>query len=247
MEFEIIHIETVGSTNTQILNIIEEGKCVEGVVVSADEQIAGRGHAENIWESEKGKNLTFSLALRPVFIEPANQFLITKIISVAIYNLLGLYIKSNVLSIKWPNDIYVDEKKIAGILIQNMIRGNTIDYSVVGIGLNLNQEIFISDTPNAVSMKIISKKTFCLNEILKLLLLEIQHQYVSSVSFSGLEQLDKDYCKNLFRLNEWHEFKENNKQFTGKISGIGEYGRLKIKLVDGTMRQFDFKEVEFLI
>ena len=132
-------------------------------------------------------------------------------------------------------------------MIQNIIKGNTIDYSVVGIGLNVNQPVFISDAPNPVSLVQLTKHTHSLDVLLGRLLQEIRSQYLVSVSAASLEQLDSFYRNNLFRYHEWHGFSESRNYFKGMITGIGEYGRLQIKLADGNMRQFDFKEVEFVL
>jgi len=247
MEFKIVNIEQVDSTNKHILGLVESGECQEGLVVWADEQLAGRGHGDNIWESERGKNLTFSLVLRPVYIKPADQFIITKIISVAILHFLEKNMPSKDISIKWPNDIYIGEKKVGGILIQNSIKGKSIDYSIVGIGLNVNQTVFISDARNPVSIVQVSEKEYDLDKLLSQLLQEIGKQYEASVSSVNVEQLDKSYRDHLFRQQEWHAFSENGKYFRGMITGVGEYGRLQIKMADGNTRQFDFKEVEFVI
>lgn len=246
MKRETVRLASVDSTNDYALKLIEKGACEEGLVVLADEQKAGKGHAENSWESEKGKNLTFSLVLKPFFIEPANQLLITQIVSVAILKFLQRFLPAELVKIKWPNDIYVQDKKIAGILIQNTIRGPKLDYSIVGIGLNVNQKVFFSDAPNPVSVIYYTGFEHDLGEMLDKLLVEITNVYTNSVSGSFVDSLNKFYIKSLYRFNLWSWYKANNSEFEGMITGIGDYGKLKMKLKNGEVVEFDFKEVEFL-
>jgi BirA family biotin operon repressor/biotin-[acetyl-CoA-carboxylase] ligase len=212
----------------------------------AKEQTAGKGHAGNSWESEKGKNLTFSLVLRPVFIEPSNQFLITQLVSVALTNFLKKRMPPEIVKIKWPNDIYIEDKKIAGILIQNTIRGNSLDYSVIGVGLNVNQETFRSDAPNPVSMIYYTGEHHHPEVLLDELYNEIIAVYASTASPQFVNLLQNFYLDNLYRFAELAAYKSGDKEFRGTIVGVGEYGRLQIKDEEGTVAEFNFKEVEFL-
>lgn len=246
MQLKTIHFESIDSTNKYALKLIADGQCEEGLVIIADEQTAGKGHADNFWESEKGKNLTFSLVLKPFFIEPSNQFLLTQIVSVAILNFLKKRIPPEIVKIKWPNDIYVENKKIAGILIQNTIRGNSLDYSIVGVGLNANQEVFVSDVPNPVSMIYYTGEQHNPGKLLGDLFNEISTVYTNSASPHFVDSLNEFYLANLYRFNEISDYKSKGKEFKGKIIGIGEYGKLQIENREGEVIEFDFKEVEFL-
>lgn len=246
MQLKTFHFKSVDSTNKTALKLIGDGPCEEGIVIIADEQTDGKGHADSLWESEKGKNLTFSLILKPSFIEPSEQFLLTQIISVAILNFLKKRIPAEIVKIKWPNDIYVENKKIAGILIQNTIRGNSLDYAVVGIGLNVNQEIFRSDAPNPVSMIYYTGEQNEPGKLLEDLFTEIKTVYSNSVSPQFADSLNEFYLSNLYRFNEISEYKSKGKMFKGKIIGIGDYGKLQIENSKGELIEFDFKEVEFL-
>lgn len=246
MNFSIKHIESSESTNRLAIELINKSDLAEGTVIWADEQTKGRGHANNSWESEKGKNLTFSLVLRPTFVEPAEQFIFTKMISIAIRNVLLKFIPAAAVKIKWPNDIYIIHDKVAGILIQNMLRGNIIDYAVIGVGLNINQEVFYSDAPNPVSLVHYLGTTTSVENLLSKLLIEIGRIYAGISSISFLEKLDKEYQENLYRYKQLCEFREGKNVFKASIEGIGEYGRLKLKREDGKIMQFDFKEVDFI-
>ncbi len=247
MEFEIIHIEQLDSTNDYLQRALGSTSVEEGLVVSADEQLSGRGYGSNHWESERGKNLTFSLLLKPYHIEPANQFVISKLISNALIKALEKHLEAKKLAIKWPNDIYVDHGKIGGILIQNMIKGSRIDFSLVGIGLNINQEVFHPGTPNPISMIQLTRNRTDLSSLLTEILTEINNCYQRSFSPSYLEDMNKLYLKRLFRLDEWTDFKEGESLLRARIKGLGEFGKLKLETEDGTFRYFGFKEVEMII
>lgn len=246
MKKNIVHLSSVDSTNKYALKLIENGRCEEGMVIVAGEQTAGKGHAENYWESEKGKNLTFSLILQPLFIDPAKQFLITQIVSVAILRFLQKMLPTGIVRIKWPNDIYVQDKKIAGILIQNTIRGQNLDYSIIGIGLNVNQEVFQSDAPNPVSLITFTGKQHKLDELLDRLFVEITTLYSNSASADFVESLNNSYLENLYRFNKFSDFMADGKEFKGKIVGIGEYGNLQLEQKNGQVTEYDFKEIKFL-
>ena len=246
MDIRIIHLQKTGSTNDIALRRISEGVAGEGDVFWADEQTRGRGHGKNMWESERGKNLTFSLVLQPRFIEPAQQFMITQAISVALLRFLKKYITHNI-KIKWPNDIYVGKKKIAGILIQNILSGSRFDYSVVGVGLNVNQQHFYSNAPNPVSMIHFTRKALPTEALLNELLTDIGGLYSRLASPLFLKELTGIYTNNLFRLEEWSGFQSGKKPFRAKITGIGPYGRLILQMENGKEKQFGFKEVEFVM
>lgn len=246
MDFSIKHIESVESTNQLANDLINQSGLQEGTVIWADEQIHGKGHAGNSWESEKGKNLTFSLVLKPVFIPPAEQFIITKMISVAIRKVVLKFLPQEAVKIKWPNDIYIIDDKVAGILIQNILKGNEIEYTVIGIGLNINQEKFNSDAPNPVSLIHYSGEVFSVEDILSKMLVEIGAIYDQSASKSYLDDLDEAYLENLYRYKQLSNFRQGKKIFKATLEGIGEYGRLKLKGEDDKISLFEFKEVEFV-
>lgn len=247
MDYRIEHLERVDSTNKHALDLINNLKAEEGLVIWADEQTHGKGHGGNYWESEAGKNLTFSLVLKPETIDPGEQFILTQMVSVAIRNMVARFVADEAVKIKWPNDIYIAHDKVAGILIQNTLSGNKIDFSLVGIGLNVNQEIFSSDAPNPVSLIHYSGITFTVENILSLLLIEINTCYSKLGSRGQIEKLNEDYLKNLYRYRQLGRYHDGKTEFTAWLEGIGEYGRLKLKKEDGKICLFDFKEVEFVI
>ena len=146
------NLKNIDSTSTELRRRMSAEELPHGYCISADFQTAGHGQATNHWESEDGKNLLFSLLLRPSVIPASEQFVITEIVTLAIINALQDYIRQRI-TIKWPNDIYVGDKKLCGILIENALCGPTIDTCIVGIGININQELFTSNAPNPISLK----------------------------------------------------------------------------------------------
>ena len=247
MDYRIEHLEIIDSTNKYALDLINSSKAEEGFVIWADEQTQGKGHGSNIWESEVGKSLTFSLVLKPSAVNPGEQFILTQIISVAIRNLVIKFIPEEAVKIKWPNDIYIAHDKVAGILIQNTLSGNKIENSLVGIGLNINQEVFLSGAPNPVSLIHYSSAPIPVENVLSLLLIEINTCYNNLGSRVQLERLNDNYLKNLYRYKQIGKYREGKKDFTATLEGIDEYGRLKLRMEDGKVCLFGFKEVEFVI
>lgn len=246
IRFSIIHIPVLDSTNNYIQKLDENENLPEGTIITADEQLKGKGHGKNSWESVKGQNLLFSLLLKPQFIDAGQQFLITEIISIALTRFLKTIIIEDKIHIKWPNDIYVDDKKIGGILIQNTIRGSQFDHTIIGIGLNINQKKFSKSIPNPVSLAQITGLNYKIEEILQDLLVHINNLYTQSCSIEYRQELREEYYNNLYRHKEWSTFKDG-KEFRAMITGINDYGQLRLKLESGEIKEYGFKEVEFVI
>ncbi len=241
--FPIYSFDILTSTNDKLNELLKETDLQEFSIVFTPSQTAGRGQAGNMWESEKGKNLTISILLKPIFLEPQNQFYISKIISLAIVDTLKeLNIHS---SIKWPNDIYVGNQKIAGILIENRIMGSSVSDSVAGIGLNVNQSKFLSDAKNPVSVYNILNEKQDIDEMLDSLINNLYKWY--DVLMNGeLKQIDKTYFNQLYRNTGFYKFKDSSGVFSAKISDIESTGILVLRDVDGKKRKYVFKEVEFM-
>jgi BirA family biotin operon repressor/biotin-[acetyl-CoA-carboxylase] ligase len=241
---QIIHIQSTESTNNYANHKMRLESIEDGTVFLAYEQSAGRGQMKNNWESEPGKNLTFSIVLYPEFLEIRRQFLLSKVVSLGIYSVINKYVKE--LRIKWPNDIYAGEMKLAGILIENSIMGGSIKTSVIGIGLNVNQTVFESDAPNPVSMQLLTNEHFDCDQVLKEVLAGIDYYYQLLLR-GETDKIDQEYISVLYRLEENHDFKTEDYVFTGKIKGVNEIGQLIIQNTDGKNQEFHFKEVEFQI
>ncbi len=233
MDFKIIHIEETDSTN-RWLKAHGEGT----MVVVADYQTAGKGCGTNSWESERGKNLTFSMLIHPTDIPASQQFRITEVVSVALCEVLEQYIGD--VSIKWPNDIYMGDKKICGVLIENRLQGNVIVDSIIGIGLNVNQTEFVSDAPNPVSLRQLLGREIDREALL--------HDFLETLeTVSSSETTYSAYRNKLFRMGKQAVFSDETGRFEGTIQDVETDGRLLIKDLAGQERRYAFKEVQFVI
>lgn len=244
--FPVKRLAIIDSTNNYANNQLAEGSVTEGTVFLAEYQTSGKGQQYNSWESEKGKNLTFSLVLLPSFVEIIDQFVISKVVTLGMTDYL-IQCGLDEVSIKWPNDLYVGNRKIAGILIENAIMGAVIASSVIGIGLNVNQEKFLSLAPNPVSMKMLTGKDYDLNEILSGLMEGIENWYaVLCAGKTGI--INAAYEQRMYRRNIWAQYrKENGENFEGKIQGVNEIGQLLIEDRQNHLTAFHFKEVSFVL
>lgn len=239
----IVRLEVTDSTNNYANRRIRENGLSEGTVFLAYEQTAGRGQLKNVWESEPGQNLIFSIVLCPDFLEIRRQFMLSKVVALGIYKALHKYVDS--LKIKWPNDIYAGNAKLGGILIENSIMNGLLKSSVVGIGLNVNQRVFYSDAPNPVSLKMLTNQHYDCEIILSEILSGI-NWYYSLLREGKEEAIDHEFLSVLYRLNEIHYYKTEGEIFEGEIIGVNEIGQLLIRKNNGEVLEFHFKEVEFL-
>ncbi|MCF6333522.1 MAG: biotin--[acetyl-CoA-carboxylase] ligase [Draconibacterium sp.] len=239
----IIVVNEVESTNNYANQLILSN-AVEGTVVLAQYQSKGRGQIGNRWESEAGKNMLASIILYPNTLSAAKQFTIAKFVSLALADFLRNEIDG--ISIKWPNDIYVGNKKIAGILIENSIKGSNLFASVLGIGLNLNQEYFLSDAPNPISLKQITGKNYKIESVASEIR-ELIFYWYKKIETNNFAEIDSAYFSQLFRKREWKMYSKEETLFEAKIIGIGEFGQLQLEKRDGTVEEFMFKELEFVI
>ena len=238
----IIHFDSLDSTNDYAADLIRttSDRVIEGTCIWTTDQKFGKGQEGNRWESETGKNLTFSLILFPEFLMVEEQFLLSKAVALALADFLAALI-SNV-SIKWPNDIYVDERKIAGILFQNSIRNEKLSYAIAGIGLNVNQTLFRSDAPNPVSMKMITGIDYDLAYCMKRLISFLERRYVQ-LQCGNREIIHQNYLNALYGFQEYHVYMHAGKSFSAKIIGITPRGQLKLETSDREIRVFNTKEV----
>jgi len=237
MDFKIVHIAETDSTN-RWLRETEMPEREDNLVVAADYQTAGRGCGKNSWESEQGKNLTFSLMIHPEELPASRQFHITEVVSVALCRTLARYINNKV-EIKWPNDIYVDDHKICGILIENRLQGATIKDCIIGIGLNVNQTAFLSDAPNPISLCQLRGEETSLDELLMAFLDEWNLAYDDP-------QTGEIYRERLYRRGVLSPFRSGEEAFMATIKDVEPGGLLVVEDEAGKERRFAFKEIEFL-
>jgi BirA family biotin operon repressor/biotin-[acetyl-CoA-carboxylase] ligase len=235
VNWEIVHIDETDSTNRWLK---EHGdNYPHPVVVVADYQTAGRGCGTNTWESERGKNLLFSLLIHPENLPANKQFQISMAISLAILDALGQLVGD--LSIKWPNDIYWRNGKLAGILIENRLQGNLIKDCIMGVGLNVNQRAFHSDAPNPVSLWQITGQETDREQLLQ--------EILKSLDVLLATDIKDRYMKMLYRRKGFHPYTDKDGAFMAEIGGVEDDGHLLLNDEDGQQRRYAFKEVQFII
>lgn len=240
---EFIRLKEVDSTNSYMKELLGNmPNKVEGVVIAADNQTLGRGQMGNVWESEIGKNITFSFLLKPK-LKASDQFSLSKVVSLGVVDfLISLGIED--VKIKWPNDIYVDNNKIAGILIENTLKGSEIDNCVVGVGLNVNQISFLKPITNATSLQLLLKEEQNVEELLQRLLFFIEKNYLKLKALK-YQEIDTTYLSNLYRINESHQFSIGGQEVEATIIGIASSGKLQLEMND-LVKEFDLQEVRFV-
>lgn len=242
IKFEIVSIESTASTNAMMHQMYLEGKCFNGLVLKTDYQTHGKGLQSNTWFSRPSTNLLFSIGLETRFIEPSRQFLLTKMISIALLrSLQKLLLLNEGLSIKWPNDLYYKNQKLAGILVNNMIKGNSLDYSIIGVGLNVNETYFPAHLPNPVSMVQIGNQIYERDKVLDVILLQLS-QSIEMLQ-SDATSLDEPYLKHLLYYQQWHEYQFEGNDVTGKIEGVNKYGHLQVLTYGGELLSCDLKDL----
>lgn len=245
MNETFIHLNETHSTNSYLRELImREKEQPEGTVVITDYQTAGRGQKGNSWESERGKNLTFSILLHPNHIPSGKQFILSQLISIAIVGVLKEYDRH--FTIKWPNDIYWKEKKIAGMLIEVDLTGSSLSNAIIGIGININQRHFKSDAPNPVSLTQITGKEHNLSELLEKILDSIVDEY-NKYTPDNEEEIRQKYMALLFRNKGIYPYSYGKEIFNASIEGIEPNGQLILKKENGSIHTFAFKEISFVI
>jgi BirA family biotin operon repressor/biotin-[acetyl-CoA-carboxylase] ligase len=237
----LVYVPHCTSTNILATELGQKPETPEGTLVVTDHQSAGRGQRGNKWESQPGKNLTFSLILKPRFLSPRDQFKLNEAISLAIAEYLSRKTREFV-QIKWPNDIYIEDRKVCGILIENHVAGEEILYSVVGIGLNVNQHFF--PYPRASSLKSFTGIEYELERELSELAGDLESRYLE-LRQGKLGVLEKQYLDRLYQRNKSNQFSAGGKVFEGVITGVNDAGQLTMKVGDEE-RIFGAKEVVFL-
>lgn len=239
--FNIIYIPIIDSTNSYAHKLLREKKVQESTVIRTDFQEKGKGQLNNKWESEEGKNLLISMILYPNLVVD-QQFLISKVVALGVKDYLDS-LSAGEVKIKWPNDILIDKKKVAGILIENSIVGKLINTSILGIGLNVNQEEFKSYQREALSLRRIKKREFNLQNVLKELINKIRLRYLQFQSQPDL--LEKEYLIGLYGYGTPMKFKDSDGEFTGVIQTVLRNGKLQLN-VNGTLKSYELKEIQFI-
>ena len=240
----IIKLDAIDSTNSYLKKIILEKDISDYTIVTANFQTEGKGQLGYMWESEDSKNLLCSIYKKDLGIKVEDQFVLSMLVSLSIIRTLE---KLNLpkLYIKWPNDIMSDNKKICGILVENMVKQNSIKESVIGIGLNVNQDTF-KNLPNATSIKKIKGVAFNIDELLNDLVNNIKKQFID-FNQSKIDLVFRQYEDVLYRINIPSTFKNSEGDvFTGFIKGVNNLGRLKVLLEDNLTKSYTIKDISLL-
>ena len=243
----IYHFDTTASTNDDA----RDEKYREGDVVWADFQTAGRGQRGHEWHSRKGENLTFSVVLEPTFVPIAEQFAVSEVVALSLVDMLAEYgIEAK---IKWTNDIYVGDRKLVGILIEHSLASISLRRTIVGVGINVNQTEFDPSLPNPVSMAQLLGRELNAEEVLQCFLKHLQCNYamlreMQNAKCKMQNLLHNRYNELLYRKNEYHTYAlPNGEKFQAKILGTALSGALRLEEKDGNVKDYLFKEVEFII
>ena len=241
---EPVFLHETNSTNSYLDELCNNSSVEELTSVYTDFQTAGRGQRGNSWESEAGKNLLFSFVVYPEFLEAHRQFYLSQVTALALHDVLSSYTEG--ISIKWPNDIYWKDKKICGTLIENDLTGIHISRSISGTGVNLNQERFLSDAPNPVSLCQITGNQYNPREILEQIMEKVT-EYYQLLKENRTEVQETRYKEALYRKEGLHLFRDKDGDFRARIADIEPNGRLILEDEDGQTRGYLFKEVEYIL
>jgi BirA family biotin operon repressor/biotin-[acetyl-CoA-carboxylase] ligase len=248
----VINLDKVDSTNNYLHTLLSEKPIAEGFIVRAVEQYAGKGQRGNSWLSQPGANLTFSILLEPKFLPLAEQFWLTKALALGVAEFVSTMVPSALVNVKWPNDIYADGRKIAGILVENILERSIIKYCIAGIGLNVNQDSFDPLLPNATSLKMFAGKAFDLSLCLESICISIEKFYLE-LRNSDYKRIDELYHKLLYKRDVSGNFLLDGKPLEGTIKGVSAQGHLLINtksgselIVKDTVEVRDVKHLVFL-
>ncbi len=243
----ILELDSTESTNTYAINLIKEVQVAEGTIVLTHTQTKGRGQVGNTWQAESGKNLTFSLVLHPNFLAIDKQFYLSKITSLAVFAMLTDFLDTSLydIKIKWPNDIMVNNKKIAGVLIENILRGTFLQSSIIGVGININQQNFNNVEKSAVSIGMFFQQDLDLKQILHSFCKHFETLYLS-LKQNNLPKINFHYLEQLYKFNEWADYKTLTNSFKAKIIKVEENGLLHLVDEQNNILKFNFKEVQLI-
>ncbi|NQY66245.1 MAG: biotin--[acetyl-CoA-carboxylase] ligase [Flavobacteriales bacterium] len=241
---EILHLDTVYSTNSYLLELAEKESVNEGLVVVAQDQTKGRGQRHNIWVSEPLKNITLSILVYPN-IDISDHFFLNKLISIGLVDFIKDLVDMDV-SIKWPNDIYVGDGKIAGILIESKVSGKNVSSSVLGLGININQTEFDSSLRNPTSVFNITGRSINIDTCISSLCRSLETQY-AKLKGKNKSEIEEQYESLLYRKNTFHEYVILGKVYIAKILGVDPIGKLILQSNTEEMFLCDLKEVEYQI
>lgn len=239
----IVYVDEADSTNNMLAK--SESDFEHGTALVAHRQTAGKGQRGNHWESEPWKNLTFSILLRPKAILASHQFELLQVVAISIVKVLRSQLDTDEIYIKWPNDIYYRDRKLCGILIENALSGPGIERSIVGIGINVNQDRFLSDAPNPVSMKQIAGHDFDLDNLLEYFVTQVVSDFDKYESTLNSTKLAALYCFMMWRGEGFWPYIDNitGKRIEARIAAVAPTGHITLADPDGKVHTYAFKEI----
>jgi len=251
----IIHLVETTSTNQFLKeNASHLSSCQEKqftasseesiTVVVADYQTAGKGQGTNTWESEKGKNLLFSILVHPTTLPIERQYILSEAAALSYKEVLDAYTED--ISVKWPNDIYWQDRKVSGTLIETSLSKGVFKDFIIGTGINVNQKEFRSDAPNPVSLCQITGREIPLEEVQDRVVEKFE-EYYQMVIEGAYETISKRYHEALYRKEGLFPYRDRNGEFTASIDHVKDNGHLVLKDTDGNAREYAFKEVQFVM
>lgn len=233
--------ESLESTNVYAAQLVAQKPVAEGTVIDTAYQTNGHGQKDRIWDSPEGQNITSSVILRPHWLKIQDQFLLNVMTSMAIVDTLQFWMDQSI-KVKWPNDVYVNDKKISGILIQSGIQGSTLQYSIIGIGLNVLQNKWPSEVKNPTSIVLNTSDDIDLNEVKSMLFEQLEKHY-QTIQKDASKLLDR-YRGSLYKKDEETVFYIQGKSVKGTVRAVDDFGRLIVDTSDGP-RLFEVGEISF--
>ena len=242
-KFTIYKFNELDSTNIFATQQLKLNKAAHGDVIIAGFQTKGKGQADNHWFSSKNKNALFTIICKDLNIEISSIFIFNIIVSLALYETFNIYLKNENIKIKWPNDILINNKKTAGILIESSISGNSVKNILIGVGININEDRFQLNLPNATSFFTLSSKKYETDEVI-FTFLDILNNKLSYFNFSSNFNYKAEYLSKLYGINNKRYFRSNGNVFEGTIVDVNSNGQLLVD-IDGKIKEFNNKEIDF--
>ncbi|WP_370590032.1 biotin--[acetyl-CoA-carboxylase] ligase [Rufibacter sp. LB8] len=239
---QLVFLPECGSTNAEAHLLLNKNSATDGCVIVAGAQTGGRGQRGNTWDVEPDKNITLSVVFKPTFLPARDQFQLNIAVSLAVHDVLKAHLPTGFI-IKWPNDLYFQDQKLGGILIENAVSGTFLQHSVVGIGLNINQGTF--SFGRATSFALITGQQFSLKKLTEHLLEKLEGRYLAWRSGAVVAQ-KQEYLRHLYRYQEPHWFEIAGERVQGEITGVDAHGKLALKL-EQKLQFFGFQEIKYVL
>lgn len=243
-----VFLPETDSTNSYAISLLKNVNCPEGTVVYTHHQTAGRGQRGNSWIANPSLNITLSLVVKPSFLTPQKAFYLSKITALALHDVLTEILANSQfdIKIKWPNDMLVNRKKIAGVLIENSFHEQQINWSVIGIGMNVLQTEFGSLNNSATSLALAGNPECSPDTVSEKLFVYFEKWYLR-LKQNKLNEIDHQYHQHLFGMNQLMVFKQNQNEFKARVSGVSEQGLLQLIHENGEEKSYDIKTLSFLV